>query len=295
MLRGEVAALTAAFLWALSTVMFGRLGKSLSPLVLNLAKGGIAIALIAITLVLRQNLQPQLSPAAIFWLMLSGVVGIGLGDTAYFKSINYLGARRALLMECLAPPLTALIALVFLRESLGAIAWGGIVLTVGGIAWVISERVPAVDQTYVNLRAGITWSVLAQLGQASGAVMSRGVLANTDIDPLGSGLLRLTAGGVILVILVGSRGQVGAQLRPLRSRQVFPMLLLAAFLGTYLAIWLQQVAFKFTPAGIAQALLATSPLFVLPIAVMLGDRVTGRAVLGVLVAIGGIWLLIGAS
>jgi len=227
--------------------------------------------------------------------MLSGVIGIGLGDTAYFRSINYLGARRALLMECLAPPLTALIALVFLQEQLSAIAWGGILLTVGGIAWVISERVPTADQKYVNLRAGILWSVLAQLGQASGAVMSRGVLANTDIDPLWSGLLRIAAGGIILVILVGSRGQVGAKLRPLRSRQILPMLVLAAFLGTYLAIWLQQVAFKFTPAGIAQALLATSPLFVLPIAVMLGDRVTGRAVLGVLVAIGGIWLLIGAS
>jgi len=295
MLRGEVAAVTAAFLWALSTVIFGRLGKSLSPLVLNLAKGGIAIALILITLVLQQNLQPQLPSAAIFWLMLSGVIGIGLGDTAYFRSINYLGARRALLMECLAPPLTALIALVFLQEQLSAIAWGGILLTVGGIAWVISERVPTADQKYVNLRAGILWSVLAQLGQASGAVMSRGVLANTDIDPLWSGLLRIAAGGIILVILVGSRGQVGAKLRPLRSRQILPMLVLAAFLGTYLAIWLQQVAFKFTPAGIAQALLATSPLFVLPIAVMLGDRVTGRAVLGVLVAIGGIWLLIGAS
>ena len=124
MLRGEVAALTAAFLWALSTVIFGRLGKSLSPLVLNLAKGGIAIALILITLVLQQNLQPQLPSAAIFWLMLSGVIGIGLGDTAYFRSINYLGARRALLMECLAPPLTALIALVFFagtveRDRLG--------------------------------------------------------------------------------------------------------------------------------------------------------------------------------
>lgn len=295
MLRGEVAALTAAFLWALSTVIFGRLGKSLSPLVLNLAKGGIAIALIALTLVLRHNLQPQLSSAAIFWLMLSGVVGIGLGDTAYFKSINHLGARRALLMECLAPPLTALIALVFLQEQLEAIAWGGILLTVGGVAWVISERVPAGDQRSVSLRAGIVWSVLAQLGQASGAVMSRGALANSDIDPLWSGLLRLAAGAMILVILVGSRGQVGAQLRPLRSRQLLPMLVLAAFLGTYLAIWLQQVAFKFTPAGIAQALLATSPLFVLPIAASLGDRVTGRAVLGVVAAIGGIWLLIGAS
>ena len=295
MLRGEVAALTAAFLWALSTVMFGRLGKSLSPLVLNLAKGSIAIALIAVTLLLRHNLQPQMPPAAIFWLMLSGVVGIGLGDTAYFKSINYLGARRALLMECLAPPLTALMALIFLRESLSAIAWGGILLTIGGVAWVISERLPAAAERFVNLRAGVLWSVLAQLGQASGAVMSRGALANTEVDPLWSGLLRLVAGGIVIMILVGSRGHVGAQLQPLRSRQLLPMLVLAAFLGTYLAIWLQQVAFKFTPAGIAQAMLATSPLFVLPIAAILGDRITGRAVLGVLVAIGGIWLLLGAS
>lgn len=294
MLTGEVAALTAAFLWALSTVIFGRLGKWLSPLVLNLAKGCIAIALIALTLVLQQNLQPRLPGMAIFWLTLSGVVGIGLGDTAYFKSINHLGARRALLMESLAPPLTALIALVFLQESLSAISWCGILLTVGGVAWVISERVPASDRGHFNLRAGLIWSLLAQLGQASGAVMSRGALVNTSVDPLWSGLLRIAAGAAILVLLVGSRGQVAQQLQPLRSRQLLPMLVLAAFLGTYLAIWLQQIAFKFTPAGIAQALLATSPLFVLPIAASLGERVTGRAVLGGATAIGGIWVLIGA-
>lgn len=294
MLRGEVAALAAAFLWALSTVIFGRLGKSLSPLVLNLAKGWIAIALIVLTLLLQRNLQPQLPGMAIFWLTLSGVVGIGLGDTAFFRSINHLGARRALLMESLAPPLTALIALLFLQESLSAIAWCGILLTVGGVAWVISERVAGSEQGHLNLRAGLIWSLLAQLGQASGAVMSRGALVNTSVDPLWSGLLRIAAGAAILVILVSSRGQIAQQLQPLRSRQLFPMLVLAAFLGTYLAIWLQQIAFKFTPAGIAQALLATSPLFVLPIAASLGDRVTGRAVLGVVVAIGGIWLLIGA-
>ncbi len=295
MLGGEVAALTAAFLWALSTVIFGQLGKSLSPLILNLAKGSIAIALIVFTLIIQQNLQPQLPSLAIFWLMLSGVVGIGIGDTAFFKSINYLGARRALLLETLSPPLTALIALIFLQERLGAIAWGGILLTVGGVAWVISERVPAIDRDSINVKAGLTWSVLAQLGQASGAVMSRGALANTTVDPLWSGLLRITAGVIVLVILVGSRGSISQKLRPLRSRKILPLLGVAAFLGTYLAIWLQQVAFKFTPAGIAQALLATSPLFVLPIAAGLGDRVTGRAVLGVLIAIAGIWLLIGAS
>ena len=293
MVRGEVAALTAAFVWAVSTVIFGRLGKSLSPLVLNLAKGCIAIALITLTLVLRANLQPELPSAAVFWLLLSGVIGIGLGDTAYFKAINGLGARRALLMESLAPPLAALLALMFLGERLSAIAWMGIFLTILGVAWVISERVPVVDGASPHLGRGVVWGLLAALGQASGAVMSRGALANTSVDPLWSGLLRIVAGVVVLVLLVGWRGQVGAKLRPLRSRQLLPIVALAAFLGTYLGIWLQQISFKYTPAGIAQALLATSPLFVLPIAAMMGDRITGRAILGVLVAIGGIWLLIG--
>ena len=292
MLRGEISALTAAFLWALSTVLFGRLGKSVSPLVLNLAKGGIAIALIALTLLLRANLEPNLPWAAVFWLLLSGAIGIGLGDTAYFKAINFLGARRALLMESLAPPLTALIALLFLRETLSAIAWLGIFLTLLGVAWVISERVPASEGGNAHPWQGVIWGLLAALGQASGAVMSRGALADTPVDPLWSGLLRILAGVGVILFLVSARGQVMAQLRPLQSRQFLPIVVLAAFLGTYLAIWLQQVSFKYTPAGIAQALLATSPLFVLPIAALMGDRVTWRAVLGVAVAIGGIWLLI---
>ena len=53
-MRGELAALAAALLWAVATVMFGRLGKSLSPPVLNLAKGAIALVLLALTLVAEQ-------------------------------------------------------------------------------------------------------------------------------------------------------------------------------------------------------------------------------------------------
>ncbi|MGF1459036.1 MAG: DMT family transporter [Leptolyngbyaceae cyanobacterium] len=291
---GEIAALTAAFLWAVSTVIFGRLGKSLSPLLLNLAKGSIAIALISLTLLLQQNRQPQIPLAAIGWLVLSGSIGIGLGDTAYFQSINYLGARRALLMESLAPPLTALIALIILQESLSAIAWLGIFLTVIGVTWVIFERVPEQTRGHLDLPRGATWGLLAQMGQASGAVMSRGALVNSDIDPLWSGLIRIAAGGMILLILISRQGDVRAQITQLQSRQLWPMLVLAAFLGTYLAIWLQQVAFKSTPAGIAQALLATSPLVVLPLAAWMGDRITGRTVMGVLIAISGIWLLLNA-
>jgi uncharacterized membrane protein len=141
-MRGEIAALAAAFLWALATVIFGKLGKYLSPLVLNLVKGSMAVLMLASTLLLLQQAPAGLNALTLGLLIASGVVGIGLGDTAYFAALNQLGPRRALLMETLAPPMAALLALIFLGETLSLASWLGIVLILLGVMGVISERVP---------------------------------------------------------------------------------------------------------------------------------------------------------
>jgi drug/metabolite transporter (DMT)-like permease len=281
-------------LWAIATVLFGRLGKTLPPLVLNLLKGWVAIAFIGITLLLRGGEAPVLPGQAVIMLLLSGAIGIGLGDTAYFTTVNQLGARRALLLESLAPPLAALMAGVFLQETLSPMAWIGILMTVGGVSWVIAERVPATAMQGAALsKIGVFWGVVAAVGQATGSVLSRAALAGTAVDPLWSSLLRLGAGSGVLMLLLLGRGEQRTPFQMARSPHIWPVLMVSAFLGTYLAIWLQQVAFKFAPTGIAQSLLATSPLFVLPIAALLGDRVTSRAILGVCVALVGVGLLVG--
>ncbi len=289
---GAIAALGAAALWAIATVLFGRLGKDLPPLVLNLVKGVVALGLIGVTLVLRGWENPVISGPGIGLLLLSGVVGIGLGDTAYFQAVNRLGPRRALLLESLSPPLAALLAWVSLGEGLGAIAWGGIFLTVGGVAWVIAEGTPSGGGREASPWAGVPWGVAAALGQATGSVLSRAALVGTAVDPLWSSLLRLGAGAIVLVGLLGSRGELGQPVQVLRSPRLLGIVAITACLGTYLAIWLQQIAFKYAPTGIAQSLLATSPLFILPIAALLGEKITLRAVVGVLVAIAGISLLL---
>ncbi|MEM9162744.1 MAG: DMT family transporter [Cyanobacteria bacterium P01_F01_bin.4] len=289
--RGEFAALSAAALWALATLLFGRLGKQLSPLVLNLVKGSIAIALILLTLAVRQQLTTSLPAISVILLVLSGVIGIGLGDTAYFATVNALGPRRALLMEMLAPPLSALLALVTLQETLSPLAWLGIGLTLAGIAWVITERVPTLRQLPSRWQRGIILGILAALGQSVGAVLSRAALADTVVDPLWSTLLRLAAGLVFMVGLLGVRPDLRSGLQPLRSPRLIGGVAIAAFFGTYLAIWLQQTALKYAPTGIAQSLLATSPIFVLPMALLIGERVTLRAMLGALVALMGVCLL----
>ncbi len=290
-LGGELAALGAAFLWALSAVIYADLGQKIPPLVLNLSKGVIAIAYIAITLIVQGNYLPHINTHAFGLLLISGVIGIGLGDTFYFEALNNLGARRTLLVQALAPPLTALVALIFLQEALNLTAWAGILITGLGVAWVISERVPDVVGTAVNPLRGISFGLLSTIGQAGGAVLSRAAFADATISPLWSTLLRLTGGVLVLLLWMPLQQQPTLGLKALQSKRLLGIIALTALFSTYLGIVLQQTAFKYTEAGIAQALLATSPLFVLPVAIWMGEMVSLRALLGVLVSIGGIALL----
>ncbi len=298
---GEIAALAAAFLWAASSVGYGRLGQRVPPLTLNLFKGTIAIFLIIITLVLQalisqdfSLLTPQIPPTTLGLILLSGVLGIGFGDTAYFHAINHLGARKALLMETIASPLSALLALGFLQEKLSNFAWGGIFLTLFGVAWVISERTPEQgEQKHSQLWRGIGWGLLSSIGQASGAVLSRSAFMAGEVNALWSTLLRLMGGLTIVVILLNTQGaEKSEKIAAIFARkQLLAALVVLSFGSTYLGIWLQQISLKFTPTGIAQTLLGTSPLFVLPLVMLLGERVSFRAYLGVMVAIAGIALL----
>ncbi|MBT9313634.1 DMT family transporter [Leptothoe kymatousa] len=289
MFQGEIAALSAAGLWAFATLMFGRLGKQLPPLVLNLVKGAMAIGLIVLTLAVRQQLLASLPIRSVVLLLVSGVVGIGLGDTAYFATVNALGARRALLLEMLAPPMAALMSLIFLQEQLAVVAWVGMALTIGGIVWVVSERSPKAEGTGSPM--GVIFGIMAALGQSIGSVLSRAALADTVVDPLWSSLLRLSAGLVCIGGLLLWRRQTVAPNGIRFSSRLLGGVAIAAFFGTYLAIWLQQIALKHSPAGIAQSLLATSPIMVLPMALIIGERVTPRAICGAVVALLGIWLL----
>ncbi|MDX2100857.1 MAG: DMT family transporter, partial [Leptolyngbyaceae cyanobacterium bins.59] len=121
--QGEAAALTAALMWAIASTVYGHLGKQIPPLMLNLIKGAMAIVLLLLTLLIRQEGWVAIPETSFVLLLLSGAVGIGLGDTFFFESLNYIGARKALLMEALAPALSAIVAAIFLGEKLEPLSW----------------------------------------------------------------------------------------------------------------------------------------------------------------------------
>jgi len=194
-------------------------------------------------------------------------------------------------LETLSPPLTALFAFIFLQEKLSLIACTGILLTIFGVAWVIAERTAETALPSKHIRLGLGMSLLGQTANASAAILSRAAFTQIDIDPLWTAALRLSGGMTVMLLFFNRRN--AESLKQLKAPKILGAIVLAAFLGTYLGIFLQQTSFKYAPAGIAQALNSTSPLFILPASVLTGEKVSLRAVVGVVVAIAGIALLLG--
>lgn len=287
---GELAALSASALWAFASLLFTTLSKDHGPIVMNALKCIIALAMMVLTLlVLEGEAWPMaLTTTDALVLAASGLIGLTIGDTAYFNALTRIGPRRALLMMALVPPTTALLAWPVLGEVVTAPMIAGIALTLAGVAWVIRERTPDADHSLEA--AGLAFAVVAMFCQSSGNVLTK--LGGSDVSALGISVVRVLVGAVGLLVVLGGTGRLAELAHPWRMK-AGPKLVFATFLGTYLGIWLLNTGLKYTShTGVAATLSSTSPIFILPLAwLVLGERFSARAVVGALIAVAGIAVL----
>ena len=297
---GELAALSASCCWAVGSHLFGRIGRSgeVSPGAMNLGKCVTALGLFAVTALVTGavggHVIPVASPRALGWLAASGFIGLALGDGAYFQSIVTIGVRRALLLLSTAPVFAAIGGAIFLHEHLGLREWSAIVFVMVGVGLVVYERdVGSADRAPQRLTlAGVLFGAAAGLGQATGSLMSRAAMAE-GVSALDAAMVRLPAGVVGILILAALSRRLVGYTRALRRPGVMGAVAGSAAIGTYLGIWLSQLAIGHARStAVASTLLATSPIFALPLGKWLNaDRITPRAIGGTLVACAGLVLL----
>ncbi len=285
-LLGGAAALASAFLWAVSAILFRRVGDGVPATGINLAKGLVALLCMA-ALLLPTGLS-GIDPTSLTALAISGLIGITFGDTLYFLTLVRLGPRRTLLMGALIPVVTALIAVLMLGERVPLLAWLGMSLTIIGVTYVLWQRSGGSENVELR-RSGLFFGLLFVLTNALGIIASKVGVA--DLPALEATFIRqvfaiagLTFWGLMLRDLLG-------WVRPLRDVRLLKPLLLASLIGAFLGTWLSIVALKYTYVAVAATLNSTSPLFILPLAaLMMGERIRGREVLGAATAVGGVGL-----
>ena len=296
---GEIAGLCAALTWAISSLVFSRAPAPATAL--NLFKNIVGAVWLLLTLALFAVFGTGDRPLAavagggteLAWLAASAILGIVVGDTCYFRSLQILGARRSLTLATLAPPMAAVLGWAVLEESPSRHAWLGIAITCVGIIWVVRDENLRRDGAghYPGTQAsGVAFGFLAAACQALGAVLSK--LGMARFAPLEASFIRLATAAACGILWGAASGRLGPWCASLRRPGLPLRLAAAATCGTYLGIWLSLVAFHRSPVAVATTLTALSPVFVLPLArVFLGFPMTPRAITGVFLAIAGVVLL----
>lgn len=290
-LIGVLAALAAALCWTLASGLWRRLPTSLAPAELNLLKNLIALAL-QLPLLLGSLPALPLGPTGL--LLLSGVLGIALGDSFYFAALRRLGTRRTLTFDAGGPAVTAAAGCLLLAEWPGPRQWLGIALISLAVVLVARQRPVAV--VGVGLRAGhqrlgVLLALAALVCGSAGALLARAALRTSGLDPWHAATLRLLAATLVLLPLLGRLLTHLRRPRPRPPGRRWLLVLAATLLGTSAGIGLQQLALARLPGGLAVALLATAPVMAVPLAPLEGDRPGAFGVLAALLAVLGVVLV----
>lgn len=300
---GEFTALMAAVLWTLSSMIWGKI--KLTAMTLNFAKNlvGIVFAL-AHLLILRLWLTETIFQAPVeawIWMTGSGLIGIFIGDAFYFRSLQILGPRLALVMATTAPIFSFVLGMLILNEELTFVAIQGLFLTIAGVTVVVSERKSKKELPGL-LPGSISWGVWCGIGsaicQALGGVLSSRAYTNPETDqslcePVEGSFIRILVAALAALVMMTCNGKLISNLKLIFKWEQIRFIVPATAIGTWLGIWLSQIAFKNTEAAIAQTLMATCPLFALPIVWYSGQyRFTVLSVLGTLVAVIGVAMVL---
>ncbi|HEY2328882.1 MAG TPA: DMT family transporter [Verrucomicrobiae bacterium] len=240
------------------------------------------------------------------WFLLSGLFGIGIGDSAYFQALPRLGSRRTVLLtQCLTAPFAALIEFFWLGTKLNLAEILCVAVILGGVAIALAPG----DHLKISARdwkIGLAASVFAALGGALGAVIIRkGYSAIHDaglsVDAGTTGYQRVLGGiliPAIALLIFKSRSAhahgpafAGGTLQISRDKwaRIWPWVLANALAGQTLGVTAMQWALKTTQAGIVTAIIATTPLVLLPMTrIIEKEKIGVRPLVGALIAVGGV-------
>ncbi len=307
---GHVAGLATSVLWTGTSVFFTAASRRLGPVAVNVFRIMLAILLLGVThRLLFDRWIPQATGGQVLYLAASGVIGLSIGDQALFGALMAIGPRLATLVMTTAPLFAAFFGWWTLGERLSWIAWGGVVLTIAGVAWVVLERqrVRSPMELEGHRLRGVLLALLAAACQGGGLLLSKKGMGHgwlpqeQHIEPQAATLIRMTfAGAGVLPILwihqwrERSARAAGARpkARPGRRTAGYAFAAAGAVFGPFLGVWMSLVASDRAPVGVAQTLCSLTPIFLAPLAAWLyKERISPRAVLGAIVAVGGASLL----
>ncbi len=263
----DLLALGAAACWALASLLSVSPSRHLGAFAFTRWRM-LMVALMLWAVALATGGWRSLVPEAWGVMVLSGLIGIFIGDTALFAAMNRLGPRRSGVLFATHAMFSALLGLWLLGERMNQQAAWGSALTVAGVMSAIlfgrnkeDEHVWEADHGHVG--TGVALGLLAALCQALGSLIAKPVMT-AELDPIAASAVRVSVAALAHFFLLWLGLSVAsAQQAP--TLRVLAQTAVNGFIAMGVGMTLVLLALKDGDVGMVAILSSVSPVLVLPL------------------------------
>jgi DME family drug/metabolite transporter len=295
---GEFAALGAAITWAVAPLMYKKALTGVSPVSANIVRCASNAAFLVLFLVASglAGVLATLPLPIVAVVIVSGLIGLGVGDTLYMYALKSIGVARAVPLATSYPLFSLLWATLLLGQSVTASAVVGTFVILLGI-WLLSrEKVGSKFHVHgrleltgvaVSLLAAVAWSVSITLMDF--AVTMPGVVSG------------LAANYAIVTVRIAGMSLVLLALAPLLDRghgflklgwKAIVLLCVGGLIANGLGWLLMNYSLLNLPATQAVPISSTTPLFsALAGFAFFREKITRDNTLGAALVVAGVVLI----
>ncbi|MGD8968339.1 MAG: DMT family transporter [Anaerolineae bacterium] len=278
--RAVLQALFVTFLWSTSWVLV-KIGLEGIP---ALVFAGLRYVLAFFCLLLFAVRSGQLagggslSPRVWGRLSVLGVLFYSVTQGAVYVGLTYLPAMTTSLLLSFTPIVVALLGLVLLKERPTTMQWCGMSLYLVGVALYFTPI--AMPRREI---IGLVVVSVAVLANALSSILGRYVNRDGELDPMTVTVVSMGSGGILLFL-----GGLIAHGFPRLTLMQWAIILWLAVVNSALAFTLWNATLRILSAT-ESSIINNTMLFQIAVLawVFLGERPSGRALLGMLVAAAG--------
>ncbi|EKO4007291.1 EamA family transporter [Vibrio fluvialis] len=291
----EWLALAAAFLWAIAGLMSVTPARHLGTFAYSRWRMGCTSVLLG-TIALLSGGWSSVDTSAVTPMMLSGLIGIFIGDTALFACLNRMGPRQAgLLFSCHAV-FSAILGYFLFSENMTPGELLGSALVFSGVLTAIffgrrGQTNNSLETISGSVWVGVGLGLTAAMCQALGGIIAKPVM-QTAIDPVAASAIRMMTAFAAHSLLRASGARIARPTQPMNGK-IFAITAVNGFLAMAVGMTLILYALREGNVGMVALLSSTTPIMLLPILwVYTKQRPNRFAWLGALVAVMGTGILV---
>lgn len=290
---GEIYALITAVFWTITAVCFELAGRKIGSLSVNYIRLFIAFIFISVFTKFSRGmfLPMDATLESWIWLSISGLIGFVIGDLFLFQAYLEIGSRISMLIMALAPPITALLGFIIMREIILPVGFLGMFITILGIFIVVLVKNPESNNfKFSRSIKGIGYAFVGALGQSFGLIFSK--IGMGSYDPFAATQIRIISGiiGFTIVFLFMKRWDKLKE--DVKNKDARKYLLIGSLFGPFLGVSFSLLAIQYTTTGISSTITSIIPVLIIPLSIyVLKEKVSPKEIIGAVITVIGVSIL----